>query len=191
MVDGTIRTLSNNNTPLDQDSFKGLLYVPSLDSSSICNNITASYIPTSATRRTDLSLGDNPHDSNKDNDNNSIIALAPWVTRECSLDYIAASNADGVKALIFYFPDSRDSSKPPAADDSVWNLGDANNTSWEEESKYPVYAVPGPAGTNLMHQLSEYSGRNREVTAASASISSGAKSIKECARLYTLIDLGE
>lgn len=187
MVDGTIRTLSNNNTPLNQDSFKGLLYVPSLESSSICNNITASYIPTSVTRRTDLSPGDNPHDDNNDS---SIIALAPWVTRECSLDYIAASNADGVKALIFYFPDIKDSSKPPAADDSVWNLGDANNTSWEKESKYPVYAVPGPAGTNLMHQLSEYSGRNRE-TAAAASISSGAKSVNECARLYTLIDLGE
>lgn len=44
-----------------------------------------------------------------------------------------------------------------------------------------MYAVPGTAGTNLMHQLEQYGGGGN---------GSDAQTIAECARLYALIDLG-
>ncbi|EED16797.1 RING finger domain protein, putative [Talaromyces stipitatus ATCC 10500] len=178
VIDGTIRTLSNTNSPTQQ-SFKGLLYVPDFDTKDTeCTNITAPYIPQNATRLTDLPFTKNT--------NNTTIALAPWVTRDCAQAYLTASQEAKVEALIFYHPESRDSVKPPAADNSMWDLGD--NGQWKKEYNYPVYAVSGPAGTNLMHQLSQYSGRNNGVGGRNES-EVQAQSIEDCARLYTLIDL--
>ncbi|KUL86190.1 hypothetical protein ZTR_08345 [Talaromyces verruculosus] len=168
VLDGTIRTLSNTNSPT-QESFKGLLYVPSISGpqDAVCNNITAPYIPVNATRRIDLPV--DAHDT---------IGLAPWVSRECTRAYLSASRDDDVSALIFYEPESRDSGKPPSSDSPIWDLGDAGQ--WKKENRYPVYAIPGTAGTNLMHQLEQYGGRGN---------GSDAQTIAECARLYALLDL--
>lgn len=144
--------------------------MPTLDDpqDAACNNITAPYIPINATRRIDLPA-----------DNHDIIGLAPWVSRECTRAYLSTSRRDDVQALIFYQPESRDSGKPPSSDNPMWDLGDAGE--WKKENQYPIYAIPGTAGTSLMHQLEQYGGRGN---------GSDAQTIADCARLYALLDLG-
>ncbi|EEA21630.1 RING finger domain protein, putative [Talaromyces marneffei ATCC 18224] len=168
VLDGSIRTLSNTNSP-SQESFKGLLYVPTLNDppAAVCNNLTAPYIPTNATRRSDL-----PADAH------DLLGLAPWVNPECTRAYLSASRQDNVSALIFYQPERRDSAKPEPSASPVWDLGDAGQ--WKKENEYPVYAVPGTAGTTLMHQLTQYGGGGD---------GSDAQTTTECTRLYALIDL--
>lgn len=179
VIDGTIRTLSNTNSPA-QESYKGLLFVPSLEAEDgkCNNNLTAPYIPNNITRRNDIPLFD--HD---------IIGLAPWISPDCALAFLAASRRADARALIFYQPDSQDTAKPPPSGNSVWGLG--GNDQWKKDNDYPVYAVPGPSGTNLMHQLSQYSGHDSDnILNATDSSMNETQRLASCTRLYALFDLG-
>jgi hypothetical protein len=141
-----------------------------------CNNITAPYIPQNVTRRIDLPEYD--HD---------IIGLVPWVNRDCTQAYLAASRRESARAVIFYQPNNHDTNKPPSSNSGVWNLGDSEQ--WKKDNDFPIYAIPGPSGSRLMHQLSEYSRESPDNSNLESSPET-AYSVR-CARLYTLFNFGK
>ena len=82
-----------------------------------------------------------------------IIGLAPWVSTSCARSFLVASQRMRTRALIFFQPESKGIELPPLPVDRRWGLGDQGN--WESQnSRYPIYAVSGPAGAMLMDQLS-------------------------------------
>lgn len=143
VVDGAVQTLSTQNAP-GNAPIRGLLFVPSLDVENSCNNLTAPLIPTNVTRYSDVERFRFP-----------TIGLAPWVTAKCAQSFLDASQRAGSDALVFFLPASNNS-KPPPAEDPIWSL--SNGGDWKSRNILPVYAIPGPAGVTLMHQLAWYSG---------------------------------
>ncbi|GAD92802.1 RING finger domain protein, putative [Paecilomyces variotii No. 5] len=175
VLDGTIQTLSTNNSP-DQDSISGLLFVPSLDPEDPCNNVTAPFVPRNVTRETDLpDLG------------YDLIGLAPWVSIDCTESYLASARNAPASALVFYRAGSHDTSKPPPISDAVWTLNDGG--AWRKNNPYPVYAIPGPAGNTLMNELAKYSGNTTNPESTNSSDLSNVQSSTDFARLYGLISL--
>ncbi|KAL4869139.1 hypothetical protein BDV12DRAFT_86911 [Aspergillus spectabilis] len=173
VLDGNIQTLSAQNAPKD-GPIKGLLFVPSLDSHDACDNTTAPYIPANVTRYQDVSRF-----------GYQTIGLAPWTTPDCSQSFLDASKRVGTNALVFFQPLS-DDTKPPPPDDPTWLFD--GRSSWESETQYPVYAIPGPAGNTLIEQLSWYSDDGplpqdrRNISTVSS---------QRDVRLFTIIDLEE
>ncbi|KAI9040429.1 RING-H2 finger protein [Aspergillus affinis] len=143
-LDGLVQTLSTQNAP-DKGPIKGLFFVPGLDAHDPCVNATAEYVPANVTRFEDVkTLGYHT------------VGLAPWISADCTQSFLHASRRVGTNALVFYIPGSNDT-KPPTEDSSVWSLRDKE---WKRRNKYPVYAIPGPAGATIMRQLSYYSGNS-------------------------------
>ncbi|PLB46701.1 hypothetical protein P170DRAFT_219454 [Aspergillus steynii IBT 23096] len=141
-LDGTVQTLSTQNAP-DKGPIKGLFFVPGLDDSDPCTNATAQYVPANVTRFEDVKTF-----------GYRTVGLAPWISADCTQSFLDSSRRVGTNALVFFIPSSNDT-KPPAEDSSVWSLRDRE---WKRRNKYPVYAIPGPAGATIMRQLSWYSG---------------------------------
>ncbi|KAK3341286.1 hypothetical protein B0T25DRAFT_336859 [Lasiosphaeria hispida] len=127
----------------------GLLYVPDLPPDDPCVNQTASAVPESAVRRGDLPPT-----------NYNLIALAPWISSTCSRKYLASARTDPLRGFIFYRP-GNSSAEPPSANSPVWDLN--GGSRWKTQSSYPVYAVSGLVGHEMMRQLSLYSGNLTEV----------------------------
>jgi hypothetical protein len=170
-LEDTVQTLSTNGSP-DTGPIKGLLFVPDLHPRDPCSNITAQFVPPNATHNGDASqFSDNT------------IALAPWVSSGCTQSFLIASREAHTEALVFYHPSSNDASKPPPSDDPAWTLDD--NGGWKSQTSYPVYAIPGPAGTTLMHQLSVYSRNSSNSTAKVPAAQNGQ------VKLYAEIDLSK
>lgn len=150
--DELIRTLSSNGALAAADGF---LFVPDIDKRD-CE--VQAGVPSNVTRLSDIPLPANV----------GAVAVAPWTSAECATKYLAAARAvAGLRALIFYLPDPNLDSQhpfptngpltiPPVASDPVWGLGDGGR--WKGDNGYPVYALPSPAGVDLMQQLSSYSG---------------------------------
>jgi hypothetical protein len=84
----------------------------------------------------------------------SLIGLAPWVSAECSLSFLSAGQKVGTHAMIFFQPSSNETGLPPDSNDSRWAINDGEK--WRMENDYPVYAIPGPAGTSLIRDLSTF-----------------------------------
>lgn len=76
------------------------------------------------------------------------------------MEYMTAARLDPCRALIFYLPDNS-TSQPPPPTSETWDLNDRG--AWKSKFQYPVYAVPGKLGTNLMRELSLYSGNMTSV----------------------------
>ncbi|KAK0731344.1 hypothetical protein B0H67DRAFT_69592 [Lasiosphaeris hirsuta] len=127
----------------------GLLYVPDLPPDDPCVNQTASVVPESAVRRGDLPPT-----------NYNLIALAPWISSTCSRKYLASARTDPLRGFIFYRP-GNSSAEPPSVNSPVWDLN--GGSRWKTQSSYPVYAVSGLVGHEMMRQLSLYSGNLTEV----------------------------
>jgi len=146
-LDHDLRTLS---TPVaDRDgSIAGFLYVPDLVGHDDCYLLSQEFCPANVTRKANLP----PTDF-------SLVALAPWINAECTLSYLASARTDGSRAFLFFLPNTTTS--PPAAESPVWNLGDGG--AWKSRNHFPVYAITGTAGSQLMHQLSLYSGNMTNV----------------------------
>lgn len=147
-LDLNIQTLSTNGNDGTGQS-EGLLYVPDLADTDPCLNLSKLYIPASATRRIDLPGEDFP-----------FIALAPWINSTCSLSFLDMASLVTLQAFIFYTTDNK-SDLPPPISSPVWNMHDGGQ--WKSDHRFPVYAVPGSYGKNLMEQLSRYSGNSSSV----------------------------
>lgn len=150
VLSDTVQTLSTNNSP-DQGPIKGLLFVPSLVPEDPCNETVAPFVPQSVTRLRDISQF-----------NYQTIGLAPWISSECAQSFLASSRDAKLQALVFFQPSDGDTGKPPPSVDPTWFLGGAD--AWKKQNEYPVYAISGPAGAKLMHQLSLYSGNSPNST---------------------------
>ncbi|KAL4884551.1 hypothetical protein BJY04DRAFT_10412 [Aspergillus karnatakaensis] len=171
VVNGRIQTLATQNAP-SNESIKGLLFVPNIDSHDACDNTTAPFIPANVTRYQDVVQY-----------SHKTIGLAPWITSECSQSFLDASRRVGTRALVFYQPFSG-SAKPPPSHDPTWLFD--GRSSWEDEIQFPVYAIPGPAGSTLMEQLSLYAGGGPLTKDQhNTSMASSEKDV----RLFTIIDL--
>ncbi|OBT65506.1 hypothetical protein VE03_05002 [Pseudogymnoascus sp. 23342-1-I1] len=143
-----IQTLSTNGND-GSGQAQGLLYVPDLAATDPCLNLSKLYIPELATRRTDL-----PGEDFK------FIALAPWINSSCSLSFLDMASLVSLQAFIFYTTDNK-TDMPPPISSPVWNMHDGGQ--WKSAHQFPVYAVPGSYGNNLMDQLSRYSGNSSSV----------------------------
>lgn len=143
-----IQTLSSQNS--DRSGIaNGFLYVPDLEPTDSCFNISKQYIPHNVTRQANLP----PTDF-------TLIALAPWISVECTQSFLYAARSDPNRGFIFYLPNN-DTARPPPSSSSMWDLQDGG--SWKDNNPYPVYAIPGMFGQQLMHQLSLYSGNMTDV----------------------------
>ncbi|PGG95444.1 hypothetical protein AJ80_09960 [Polytolypa hystricis UAMH7299] len=143
-----IRTLSTTDAP-NRNRISGLLYVPEVDSISACGRAAAALIPGNVTRISDLPNYDIPK-----------IALAPWLSPDCTREYLAAERGDSIRAAVFYLPDNS-TRRPPTTTSSVWDLGDGEE--WKAQYQFPVYTIPGAIGADLMQKLSLYSGNISQV----------------------------
>jgi hypothetical protein len=123
--------------------------VPDLSGDDPCRTLEKQYVPTSAVRQINLPPT-----------NYNLIALAPWFSANCSRSYLASARLDPIRAFIFYQP-SNSSAKPPDGSAPDWSLGDEG--AWKSLIRYPVYAVPGIVGVEMMAQLGQYSGNLTEV----------------------------
>lgn len=145
-----ITTLSTNYAPSD-GTIQGLLYVPDIDPDDECSERAIAYIPKNATRQSNLP----PTSYN-------LIALAPWIDANCTKALLASTRADQLRAFLFYLPGG-DYSQPPASDDPTWYIDDDDTNSWMSKYKYPIYVLPSASGTQIMHELSLYSGNLTQV----------------------------
>ncbi|KAL4942431.1 hypothetical protein BDV06DRAFT_192211 [Aspergillus oleicola] len=168
-----IRTLSTQNAP-QKGPIKGLLSVPDLSNDDPCKNATSPFIPSNVTRFHDVTPSGLP-----------IIGIAPWITPNCSQSFLDASKHAGTEALLFFLPAGGDT-KPPAANDTTWLLG--NGHSWKEIT-YPVYAIPGAAGISLMERLSWNSSTGILLPGQQNTSAALSASEQWDIRLFTLIDL--
>lgn len=148
---------------------EGLLYVPDLQPSDPCTNLSANYIPQNVTRKANLPPGQYP-----------IVALAPWMTPNCTISYLAA--AHDASAFIFYLTDDR-TGKPPPVNNATWKLNDGGR--WKSENGFPVYAVPSNVGRIMMHQLAVYS--EIPTNGSHGDLLTAAHSSNNYSRLYTTI----
>ncbi|KAI9682916.1 MAG: hypothetical protein M1829_006352 [Trizodia sp. TS-e1964] len=147
-IDSNIQTLSSSTISGGQDIY-GFLYVPDLLPNDPCTNLSSRYVPSNVTRQANLPRTDY-----------DLVALAPWINPQCTLSYLEAARGDPVRAFIFYLTDLS-VSQTPAVNDPVWSLNDGGE--WKLGNPYPVIAVPGSVGNDLMTHLSFYSGNMSDV----------------------------
>ncbi|KAL8393547.1 hypothetical protein RB595_003332 [Gaeumannomyces hyphopodioides] len=124
---------------------QGLLYVPDIGLEDPCRDIVRPYLPALAARRADLP----PASIN-------LIGLAPWVTPQCTQSFLASARKDPIRAFIFYRPGPNNTLTPPPASSAAWDLED--DGAWRVDNRFPIVAVPGSVGAEMMTQLSLYSG---------------------------------
>ncbi|KAK5170964.1 uncharacterized protein LTR77_004108 [Saxophila tyrrhenica] len=136
-------TLSSHNAQPGND-ITGLLYVPDLPSDDACSDAASPYVPNNVTRRSDLP------DAGYD-----LIAIAPWLSPDCVQEYLRSARRDSARALISFLPNNS-TAAPPNADDPSWALGDGEG--WKNQNQYPVYAISGAEGNELMRWSAQYSG---------------------------------
>ena len=172
-IDSNIRTLSTN-TVTRGDDITGLLYVPDLSPNDPCVSQLKPFVPSNVTRQANL--------PNKDY---VLVALAPWISADCTLAYLEAARSDPLRAFVFYLPD-HNMRQPPPANDRRWNLDDGGQ--WKTDNRYPVYAIPGKAGQMLMNKLSHYSGNMTDVDFGHELTQH--HDSRDYARLYTEISTG-
>ncbi|KAI1392636.1 uncharacterized protein F4822DRAFT_136137 [Hypoxylon trugodes] len=168
---GNITTLSTTSVSTENGVVQGLLYVPDLDDNDPCQNLSAKYIPQNATRQVNLPTT-----------NYNLIALAPWINADCTKSFLASARQDPLRGMLVYLPDG-DNSQPPDEDDGAWDLGDGG--AWKTQNHYPVYAIPSTSGTEMMRQLSLYSGDLSQVPFSSQIISTYSPNPADYVRVWT------
>ncbi|KAI0882282.1 uncharacterized protein GGS22DRAFT_49860 [Annulohypoxylon maeteangense] len=169
---GNVTTLSTTSVSTANGVVQGLLYVPDLAANDPCQNLTADYIPKNVTRQVNLPTT-----------NYNLIALAPWINTNCTRSFLSSARLDPIRGMLVYRPDDDDTNQPPDADDDVWNLGDGN--AWKAQNRYPVYAIPGSSGNQMMRQLSLYSGDLSTVPFSDQIISTYSPNPADYVRVWT------
>ena len=86
----------------------------------------------------------------------SLIAVAPWISANCTKSYLAAASSSGARAFLTYLALDPQTRPPPVPNDPAWSLNDGGQ--WRSTNKYPVYALQPSDGAQIMLQLSLYSG---------------------------------
>lgn len=147
--------------------------MPDLDRYDPCYNISQEYLPTNVTRQANLPPADF-----------TLIAIAPWINANCTQSYLKAARFDPNRGFIFYLPDNETSTPPSSS--SIWDLGDGG--SWRTKNQYPVYAIPGHLGRQLVRQSSMYSGNMTTVPYGHDIASLPNIDPRDYVRLYTEID---
>jgi hypothetical protein len=143
-ITSNIQTLSTKNVERGNDPY-GILFVPNLQSD-LCKKNEGQHVPANATRHSNL-----PRDTEY-----ALIALAPWFSVDCMLEYFAAARDEpAVKAFLVYQPGTSDA-MPPIMNDPSWGLGDGG--SWKSANSFPTYAISSVAGAKVVVELSRYSG---------------------------------
>ncbi|KAF2846901.1 hypothetical protein T440DRAFT_457389 [Plenodomus tracheiphilus IPT5] len=138
-----IQTLSTKGVDAGTDPY-GILYVPDLRTDG-CKEQERQHVPDNATRLSNL----------PDGKNYALIAVAPWYSAQCTIEYFTAARETTTKAFFTYQPGFTNA-KPPVLNDASWNLQDGG--SWQTANSFPTYAVSSNTGSNIMHQLEQYSG---------------------------------
>ena len=148
--------------------------MPSLSSTDPCFNLSKRYIPDNAVKRVDLPDIDY-----------SLIAHAPWISENCTKSYLASASQYGARAFFFFDPDySQD--QPPTPNDPFWGLSDGGQ--WKSQNQYPVYAMSGFYGQQILQQLALYSGNMTDVP--NGHILTETYDPHDYVRLYTTVDTG-
>ncbi|KAJ9152003.1 Ring finger domain protein [Pleurostoma richardsiae] len=148
-IDKNITVLSSRYAQTDNGIIQGLLYVPDISAVNPCASRKGAYVPSTAVTRDDLPPT-----------NYNLVAIAPWIDAECSKAFLSSAGTDPLRAFIFYHPDNS-SDAPPSAGDDAWDMQDGG--SWRKTNRFPIYAVSGLIGQEMMGQLSQYSGSLAEV----------------------------
>lgn len=170
-----IRTLSTTGATTGDD-ITGLLYTPDIAQDDPCFNASLPYVPANATKPNNF----------PNNARYSLVALAPWISPQCTLAYLAAAREVQTQAFLFFMPND-DTAEPPLANDANWSLGDGGK--WKADNAYPVYVLPGAAGTTLINATAQYSGDISSVPNAQELLETQDPS--DYVRLYVDIDTGE
>ncbi|KAI5864888.1 hypothetical protein GGS23DRAFT_562260 [Durotheca rogersii] len=168
---GNITTLSTTSVPTTNGVIQGLLYVPALAKGDPCRELAANHIPQNVTRRANLPTT-----------NYNLVALAPWIDVDCTKSFLASARVDPIRAMLVYLPDG-DASQPPDPDADAWDLGDGGG--WKTKNRYPVYAIPGASGAEMMRQLSLYSGDLSQVPFSNQIISAYSPDPSDFVRVWT------
>jgi hypothetical protein len=92
--------------------------------------------------------------------NYALIAVAPWFSPQCMLEYFAAARRAPTKGIFVYQP-GQDNSRPPVLNDASWNLQDGGR--WQSDNSFPTYAVSSMTGNIVMDALANYSGNMTSV----------------------------
>lgn len=169
-----ITTLSGNSASSAID-VTGLLYVPDLNSSDPCAVASSHVLPHNVTRRADL-----PHKPYY------LIAIAPWINASCTLDYLAAASGDPIRGFVFFNP-AGDADSLPKAGNGHYDLEGGNQWKWDYH--FPVYAISGAYGSELVRASSLYSGNITQ--APNGPKLSELYDPRSYIRLYIDIDTGE
>jgi hypothetical protein len=90
------------------------------------------------------------------------------------------------RAFIFYIPDNS-TDQPPPISSPVWDMNDGG--AWKNSSPFPVYAVPGLVGSQMMSELSFYSGNLTTVPYGHDLMSIYQVDPRDYVRLYAQIDV--
>ncbi|KAL1844323.1 hypothetical protein VTJ49DRAFT_2 [Mycothermus thermophilus] len=172
---------SSNTTVLSssyaaQGIIGGLLYVPDLPDGHSCIIETASHIPETATRQ-----------SNLPPTNFHLIALAPWVNGRCSNAYLEAARTAPVRAFVFYQPGTWTTAPPPAYSDQ-WHIHGGN--AWMAHTAFPVFAVSGAVGEVMMQHSSLYSGNLTEVPYGEDILEQMTGDPEDYVRIWTELTIG-
>jgi hypothetical protein len=138
-----VQTLSTKGVDGGTDPY-GILYVPDLYTDG-CKSEEAEHVPANATRLADLPAGKNY----------ALIAVAPWYSPQCMIEYFTAARRVTTKAIFVYQP-GQSNAKPPVLNDPSWDLQDGGG--WQRANTFPTYALSSMTGGVIMQQLSQYSG---------------------------------
>jgi hypothetical protein len=170
---GNIQTLSTKGT--DGNDPYGILYVPDLLTDA-CRDREKDHVPANATRLANL-----PQDKNY-----ALMAVAPWYSAQCTLEYFTSARRSPTKGLLTYLP-NQGNSKPPVLNDASWNLQDGG--SWQSSNFFPTYAVSSMTGDNIMDQLNQYSGNMSDVPHGPQLLQQ--YNATDYVRLWATVDIGE
>ena len=168
-----LQTLSSNSASKGSD-VEGLLYVPTLLDTDPCFNRSKQFVPENVVTRAKLPDVDY-----------SLIAHAPWISANCTKSYLASASQDGARAFFFFDPD-HSLNQPRAPNDPFWGLNDGGQ--WKSQNKYPVYALSGFYGQEILHELALYSGNMTDVPHGDALTET--YDPRDYVRLYTDVDTG-
>lgn len=172
-----LQTLSTHNAAAGS-TITGFLYVPDLTDGDPCVDISSQYIPSNVTRRANLP----PTDF-------TLIALAPWISVECTQSYLASAKVDPARAFLFYLIDNGTfdaSAQPPPINSPAWTLNDGG--AWRSGNPFPIYAIPADFGNQLIHELSLYSGNMTNVPNGHRISELADADPRDYVRMYTAID---